>query len=174
MSFIHNARTDAEKVLQRLDPRFDPRVFFVGFRLVPEADKPSHGVGPEGTPFKAAEFNNVRTRAAELEKLDLEFGSFWAPDPVAGWTEGHERLQKSKERGIHYRALCKAVAEVVDASPANKGFLAYCGWPVDHNENDLVLILNWTPKTGPMHKVEFGVDARAGTGGRSWRGSVGC
>ncbi len=141
---MYNTRSDANKILQRLDPRFAPRVYFVVFRRVLEAGKPSHGahgVGPEGTPFKLAEFNNVRVRAAELEKQDPEFGSYWAPDPVAGWTEGRERLQKSKERGIHCRALQKAVAEAVNASPANKGFVAYCGWPLDYEENDLVLIL---------------------------------
>jgi DNA integrity scanning protein DisA with diadenylate cyclase activity len=138
--FIDRLRSEAKDILQRLDARFDPRVFLVSFPLEPK-DETSIGLGPEDTPFRHADFSNVWSRAAELEAQDPEQQSVWLPDPVAGWTPAHERLQKNKERKMRCRALCQAVTEAVNAAPCNKGFAAYCSWPVIYNGDDLVLIL---------------------------------
>ncbi len=43
--FFANARRDATAILQRLDSRFEPRVFYAQFRITPEPGKPHIGVG---------------------------------------------------------------------------------------------------------------------------------
>jgi hypothetical protein len=98
-------------------------------------------VGPEDTPFRPQDFGNVRSRLNELESEGPESGSRWMPDPVHGWTPAHERLQDSKLRKIRGRAFRKAMSEAIDASPANKRFVAYCGWPVDFDGDEVLIIL---------------------------------
>jgi hypothetical protein len=137
--FVFNSRFEAKTILQKLDARFDPRVFFVAFPLA--KGKSLVGVGPEDTPFRPANFSNVLSRMTEFEKEDPEYGSYWAPDPTHGWTPSHERLQNSKVRKIRTRAFRKALSGAVDAAPANKGFVAYCGWPVEYNGDEILMIL---------------------------------
>ncbi len=138
--FILKSRSEAKELLQKLDARFDPRVFLVLFPLEPK-DKTTIRVGPEDSPFRHADFSNVLARAAELEQKAPEQGLVWLPDPEHGWTSEHERLQKNKERTIWCRALCQAVTEAANAAPGNKGFVAYCSWPVTHNGDHILLIV---------------------------------
>jgi hypothetical protein len=138
--FIHRARVEAKDILQKLDERFEPKVYLVSFPLEPK-DSSKIGLGPEDTPFRHADFGNVLARAAEVEAKDPEHGFVWMPDPVAGWTPAHEQLEKNKKRKMRCRALCHAVTEAVELAPGNKGFAAYCSWPVTYDGDDIVLIL---------------------------------
>ncbi len=131
MSFIFNAQFEAKTILQKLDPRFEPRLYLVGFRVSEKKGEPSIGVGPDGTPFRPEAFANVRARAAVYEREDPENGSFWTD----------EGMQRNKEMQIGFRALRKATLEAVEAYPANKGYVAFCGWPVEHDGSYVVLIL---------------------------------
>jgi DisA bacterial checkpoint controller nucleotide-binding len=140
--FFINARRDATAILRRLDPRFEPRVYYIQFRIAPEPGKPDIGVGPEeDAPFLTKDFATVRARAAELEKQDPESQSVFMPDPNAGWTEAHQRLEDNKRRMMRNRAWRQAVSEVVSAHPANTGYVAYCGWPVEFDGDYFVLIV---------------------------------
>jgi hypothetical protein len=130
-SFIFNARFEAKTIFEKLDPRFEPRLFLVGFRTTEKKGEPSIGVGPDGTPFRPEAFANVQAQAAVYESEDPENGSFWTDDG----------MQRNKERQIRFRALRKATLEAVEASPANKGYVAFCGWPVEYDGSYVVLIL---------------------------------
>jgi hypothetical protein len=140
--FFATARQDAKAILERLDPRFEPRVFFAQFRITPEPGKPSIGVGPEeDVPFPAPAFAKVRERAVELEEQDPENASYYAPDPMHGWTPSHQRLQDNKVRLMRNRAWRQALSEAVESHPANAGFVAYCGWPVERDGDYFFLIV---------------------------------
>jgi hypothetical protein len=140
--FFSTARRDATAILQRLDPRFEPRVFYAQFRITPEPDRPSIGVGPaEDVPFQASDFARVRERSIELVKQDPENGSFFAPDPRQGWTPSHQRLEDNKARSMQHRAWRQAVSESVETHPANSDFVAYCGWPMEYDGDYFFLIV---------------------------------
>jgi DisA bacterial checkpoint controller nucleotide-binding len=130
-SFILNARFEAKSIFQKLDPRFEPRLFLVGFRIKEKRGEPSVGVGPDGTPFRPEAFADVRARAAAYANQDPEGGGFWTDDG----------MQRGKEQRIRYRALRKFTQEAVDAYPANRGCVAFCSWPVEYDGSEVVLIL---------------------------------
>lgn len=129
--FVFNARFEAKDIFRRLDPRFAPRLFFVGFRIAEKAGQPSLGVGPDGTPFRPEAFAAVKRQAAAYEKADPENKSFWDDDG----------MQRRKEMQIRFRALRKATMEAVEASPANRGYVAFCSWPVEHDGSHVIMIL---------------------------------
>jgi hypothetical protein len=131
VSFIFNAQFEAKAIFQKLDPRFEPRLFLVGFRVTEKKGEPGIGVGPDGTPFRPEGFAYVKTQAAVYESEDPENGSFWTDDG----------MQRRKELQIRFRALHKATLEAVEAYPANKGYMAFCSWPVEHDGSHVILIL---------------------------------
>jgi DisA bacterial checkpoint controller nucleotide-binding len=131
VSFIFNARFDAKSIFEKLDPRFDPRLFVVGFRTAEKKGEPSIAVGPEGTPFRPEAFAHVKKQAAVYERDDPENDSVWSDDG----------MQRRKDLRISLRALRKATLEAVEVYPANKGYVAFCSWPVEHEESYLILIL---------------------------------
>jgi hypothetical protein len=63
------------------------------------------------------------------------------PDPTHGWTEAHEKLQKGKERTIRARALRRAVIEAATSARGNSGYATYCSWPVQHDGDEVTLVL---------------------------------
>jgi DisA bacterial checkpoint controller nucleotide-binding len=136
--FVFHADVEARAIFQKLDPRFEPRISFVGIPIDP---KEKIGVGPQGTPFRADDFTGVPARAEKLEQEDPESQSRWMPDPTHGWTEAHEELQKSKERKIRCRALCRALTEAANSAPGSSGYATYCGWPVPYDGKEVTLIL---------------------------------
>lgn len=78
---------------------------------------------------------------AEREPLDPESQVVRMPDPVDGWTDAHEQREQAIRRRIRWTALRKAVTEAANAAPGNAGFVAYCGWPVEFQGREVVLIL---------------------------------
>lgn len=136
MSFISNAQSDAEKILQRLDRRFRPRVSSI---LVPTDAQQPIPVGPEGTVFTSDSFHGVRERAAELRALDPRSHSYTAPDPFHGWTASHELHEQAKLRGIRYRALTQAVTEAANSIPESQELVAFVSWPFSHDNGDALL-----------------------------------
>jgi hypothetical protein len=50
-------------------------------------------------------------------------------------------MQRRKELQIRLRALRKATLEAVEAYPANKGYVAFCSWPVEHDGSHVILVL---------------------------------
>jgi hypothetical protein len=131
LSFIFNARFEAKSIFQKLDPRFDPRLFLVGFRVSEKKGEPLIAVGPDGTPFRPEAFAYVKKQAAIYRSEDPENGSYW----------GDDGMQQRKELQIRFRALRKATQEAVQAYPANKGYAAFCSWPVEHDGSHVILIL---------------------------------
>ncbi|MBY0231775.1 MAG: diadenylate cyclase [Gemmataceae bacterium] len=129
--FVFNARFEAKTIFQQLDPRFEPRLFFVGFPISGKSARSSVAVGPDGTPFRPEAFASVRRQAEAYEKADPENGSYWTD----------EGMQQRKELQIRLRALRKATQEAVEASPANCGRAAFCSWPVEHEGSHLIMIL---------------------------------
>src|SRR4051794_17380974 len=110
--FFFHARFEAKTLFQKLDERFEPRLYLVGFSL--EKGK-GIGVGPQGTPFRPEDFRGVEARVAELEPLDPESQVTRLPDPVHGWTDAHEQREQATRRRIRRNALTKAATEAANA-----------------------------------------------------------
>ncbi|MDB5308804.1 MAG: hypothetical protein JWO38_3006 [Gemmataceae bacterium] len=136
---VMHARSEAKTLFKKLDDRFEPRVYFVCFPI-DEKSKPG-GVGPADTPYHARDFQGVLAKADKYAAEVSENNFHWMPDPNVGWTEAHERLNQSKERGIRGRAIMKAMTEAANRAPGGKGFASYCSMPVDYNGQRNVFIL---------------------------------
>jgi hypothetical protein len=139
VSFLIPAQSDAEKILQRLDPRFVPRLTLVSFPTETSKEK-KIGVTGESL-FCPEDFLGVQARASVLEKEDPESHSQSMPDPIHGWTDAHERHQKAKERKIWSQAMCAAITEAANSANVNSGFVAYCSWPAKHLDDQEVIIV---------------------------------
>ena len=128
--FFNIARVEARKILQRLDARFDPRVYAAVFGIK-EAGNESCGSCTDDSPFPASVIATVPGRAAALAASDPESASF----------QTDRRLQEQKVRHIRNRAWRRALSEAVSAHSANSGYVAYCGWPVEVDGNFVLLIV---------------------------------
>jgi hypothetical protein len=135
--FIEQVRSEAKQILQRLDERFDPRVFLVGLHKT----RGVLGIAPRGSPFTTADFDTVLARAAELQAADPDNDCVWMPDPEHGWTEEHQRNQDAKERSMRGKALRQAMTEASAKAPANETYITYCSMPLLADEAEHTVVL---------------------------------
>ncbi len=81
-NFIFYAQIEAKTIFQKLDARFDPQMFLVGFTISEKRGESWIQVGPDGTPFRPEAFVHVRSQAAVYEKEDPENESYWTDDEM--------------------------------------------------------------------------------------------
>jgi hypothetical protein len=113
------AESNAERVLQRLDKRFKPRVFLVGFLMQERNDRLAVCVAPDDCPFQPTLFATTLQRAALIEKADPANNSFHM----------HPRAHEMHLERIKLRAIMRAVKEAVDGHTESDGWKSYCGTP---------------------------------------------
>ena len=75
----------------------------------------------------------MRRFNSEAEREALYKAVYESEDPEneSYWTD--DGRQKNKELQIRFRALRKATLEAVEAYSANKGYVAFCGWPIEYD-----------------------------------------
>jgi hypothetical protein len=109
----------AERVLQTLDKRFEPRLFLVGLL---EEEKPGRlpiCVVPDDCPFQPDLFTTVSQRAELLYQADPDANTFHT-HPIAH--------QRHLER-MQTNALMRAISEAVEGHLESDGMVGFCGAP---------------------------------------------
>jgi hypothetical protein len=128
--FFIIARVEAKQLLQHLDARFEPRVYFATFSNE-KAHSATYAFLDDDCPFADEILKDVASRAKEVIKSDPESRSFQT-DPG---------LQKQKIRSIRNRAWREALTEVIEPNKANEGYTAFCGHPVEYQDNFVMQIV---------------------------------
>ena len=118
--FQIQAQVAAETTFQRLDPRFEPHLFLIGFLNRERPDRHPICVVPDDCPFQPEALESVVTLASQLEKLN--------PEP--SFTPASLRAEEKRREWLRFRALQSSLQKVLDALSAESESLVFCSWPV--------------------------------------------
>lgn len=113
------AESNAERLLQRLDSRFKPRVFLVGFLVDDRTDRLPICVSPDECPFQPELFATTLQRAKLIDESDAAHNYFHT----------HPRAHEMHLERIQKRALMQAVREAVEGHSESEGWMTFCGTP---------------------------------------------
>jgi DisA bacterial checkpoint controller nucleotide-binding len=118
--FQVSAQVAAENIFQRLDPRFEPHLFLVGFQSRERPDRHPICVVPDDCVYQPEALRSVVALADQLERLNPEStNSLTSP-----------RAAEKRREWFRYRALQSALQKVLDALSSHTDDVAFCSWPV--------------------------------------------
>jgi DisA bacterial checkpoint controller nucleotide-binding len=116
LHFQANAQHEARSLFSQLDPRFDPRVFLVGFQAKPIKDRPAICVVPDDCEYQPEVFAHVREAADNMERSD----------PGRKTPPPHPKAQASHHFGIKRRALWTAILQAVKSATETGRWVTFC------------------------------------------------
>src|SRR5262249_7937605 len=117
--FQVNAQVAAESIFQRLDPRFMPRVWLVGFLARERPEQQAICVVPDDAPFPADAFQNVPVLARQLAQSE--------PEPLS--TSISRKAEERRQARIQLRSFQAALQRTLDRQTERSEDVAYCSWP---------------------------------------------
>jgi hypothetical protein len=129
--FRFQVQHQARKLLQRFDPRFNPKVFLVGLLSKERGDRLRVCVEPDDSEYQPDLFLNLRDAARQFEQADPERNAF----------HSHSIAQANHEKRVKLRALRKAVQQAVERATPDAGELSFCSTPMRVEGYDVCIVL---------------------------------
>jgi hypothetical protein len=129
--FRFQVQHEARKLLQKFDPRFNPKVFLVGFRSRERADRLPICVEPDDCEYQPEVFAHVAEATKQLEQADPERSAF----------HSHPIAQANHEKRIRLRALRQAVQQAVEAATLDPHVLSFVSEVVRVDDYTVCIVL---------------------------------
>ncbi len=129
-----SAELEAERLLSRLDPRFQrckPKVYLVGRQINEQKGFHPLCVVPDDCPYQPETFAGLDQLAAELE----------AADPENKVLHSHQLAHENAHRALKLRALRRAVLRKIEAVTDTEDTLTRISWPTKVDNYLVMLVL---------------------------------
>ncbi len=129
--FQVNAQVAAQSIFQRLDPRFTPTVWLIGFLARGQPDRPPVCLVPDDAAFPPEAFLPVPGVAQELERNE----------PEALSTSISRRAEERRQAQRRLRHYQMALQQTLDRLTEGSANVAYCSWPTPVEDYQVFVVI---------------------------------
>src|SRR5579871_3544099 len=145
--FCFNAEFEAEKLLSRLDPRFQhckPNVYLVGRQIEPQRGFHPICTVPDECPYQPDLFSGLDELAAQMEDADPE-------NPLTKVLHSHPIAHENAVRSMKMRALRGAVMRKIKEVTDNEAILTRISGPTKVDNYLVMLVLQISRRIYDSH-----------------------